>query len=155
MFPQSFLHYHIVILPSQPTCYSVYLWYIRNIKHISTGDWVQFTCWWFGVVLSQVIPSEVQDSTGDNIEKPGKTLNGETSMCIHILNFVCPLISSVDGESSFFSSYFWFGVPFVLLSLHQTWLLYFLFLLSSRFLLASLCFSVCCCGVFMSGPKPW
>lgn len=102
MFPQSFLHYHIVILPSQPTCYSVYLWYIRNIKHISTGDWVQFTCWWFGVVLSQVIPSEVQDSTGDNIEKPGKTLNGETSMCLHILNFVCPLISSVDGESSVF-----------------------------------------------------
>lgn len=54
------------------------------------------------MVLSQVIPSEVQDSTGDNIEKPGKTLNGETSMCLHILNFVCPLISSVDGESSVF-----------------------------------------------------
>lgn len=35
----------------------------------------EFTYWWFGVVLSQVIPSEVQDNTGDNIEKPGKTLN--------------------------------------------------------------------------------
>lgn len=33
----------------------------------------EFTYWWFGVVLSQVIPSEVQDNTGDNIEKPGKT----------------------------------------------------------------------------------
>lgn len=57
---------------------------------ISTTDWVQFTCWWFGVVLSQVIPSEVQDNTGDNIEKPGKILNGET-LSFHILNnFACP-----------------------------------------------------------------
>lgn len=30
------------------------------------------------MVLSQVIPSEVQDNTGDNIEKPGKILNQST-----------------------------------------------------------------------------
>lgn len=33
------------------------------------------------MVLSQVIPSEVQDNTGDNIEKPGKIINGELCIC--------------------------------------------------------------------------
>lgn len=51
----------------------------------STADWAQLTCWWFGVVLSKVIPSEVQDNTGDNIEKPGKVLNGETYRICHFI----------------------------------------------------------------------
>lgn len=32
----------------------------------------------FDVVSSQVIPNEVQDSTGDNLEKPGKIHNKDT-----------------------------------------------------------------------------
>lgn len=43
-----------------------------------------------GVVLSQVIPSEVKDGTGDNMEKPGEFLYGGSSVCLHILQFVCP-----------------------------------------------------------------
>lgn len=78
------------------------------------------------MVLSQVIPSEVQDSTGDNIEKPGKIFNGETSMCFHILSLACTSIFFVDEKSWFFSVPFYLcTICFTKLTVHQTWLLYF------------------------------
>lgn len=60
-------HYAFIMLSFSHPCQHI-LWYTFLLV-------TEFTYWWFGVVLSQVIPSEVQDNTGDNIEKPGKTPN--------------------------------------------------------------------------------
>lgn len=57
------------------------------------------------MVLSQVIPSEVQDNTGDNIEKPGKILNQET--CHSMFEVILPV----------FNIYFSVGGTFLLILL--------------------------------------
>lgn len=54
------------------------------------------------MVLSQVIPSEVQDNTGDNIEKPGKILNQATCHSIFLSIFACfNIFFSVGGTFLF------------------------------------------------------
>lgn len=108
------------------------------------------------MVLSQVIPSEVQDSTGDNIEKPGKTLNGETSMCLYILNFVCPLISSVDGESSvcFHLLFVWCTICVAKLTSNMAVVFLFIFFLVQDFFWHRYVFQYVAAVSSCRGPKP-
>lgn len=80
--PRSFCHSHTVVLPSQPTHPRVSLAYVTNVEHtqlvfllvIEHSLHVGGLVWFY----PKVIPSEVQDSTGDSIEKPGKILSAES-----------------------------------------------------------------------------
>lgn len=87
---------------------------------------MQFTCWWFGVVLSQVIPSEVQDNTGDNIEKPGKILNQATCHSIFLSISACLIFFFLCGWRVSIYSVIFGSVAISDFSLIHTCLLFFL-----------------------------
>lgn len=116
-----------------------------------TGERVLCTCWWFGLVLSQVIPSEVQDNTGDNVEKPGKIFTEETCLLYDNL----PALNTLFCGWKIYSVFLYHFMSQVCQA--STTCYYFFFILC--FFVVQVCFmasscAVCFRGVFKSDPKP-